>query len=263
MATLNIHIETFDEKSFDGVESLAKKGPIAISFAPYQIPLLKESQIIKLKKILSQEGYVLGQQGLNHKCNKCVEFQRQKKDGQVIKSGIDPWHENYCLWLGEIPAKEQESFMKEGKEQLKKVFGVEPRLYVPPNHYFDLNTVKIARKLGYKWLTDRTLIALKPYILEGIIIIPEGEPEIQNKNIYIHADRYRGDLNKAISTGIDSLYNIKPEKNSKEDIAQNRKIKYTKKIARDLISGYGMPEENAKQFAELLFNSKFSKDGFI
>jgi hypothetical protein len=259
MVTLNIHWETFNKQSFEKVKELAKKGPIAISIAPYQISKMSGEQINWLKKVLSNPDYVLGQQGLNHKCTKCAAFHKTKEN-----AGVDPWHENYCLWFSQIPEHEQEKFMQQGKEQLKKTFNVEPRLYVPPNHYFDETTIKIASKLGYSWLSDRAKIPLKPYYFNGIIIIPESEPEIeQNKQLYIHADRWRGNLDKAISQQIESLKNIKPVEEDKTAITKNRKLKITLKIARDLHKGFDMSKENSEKAAQLLFETKFNSDAFL
>ena len=186
MVTLNIHWETFDEKSFAQIEKLAIKGPIAISISPWQIPKMQDHQISKVKEILSRQGYILGQQGLTHKCKKCSDFHRIKEEENITKAGIDPWHENYCLWFGPISTREQEDFMREGRIKLNKIFGKNPELYVPPNNYFDLTTVKIAFKLGYKWLTDKAMIPLNPFMLERIIIVPEADPEIlKNKQFYI------------------------------------------------------------------------------
>lgn len=264
MPTLNIHLETFDKESFDRLESLASKGPIAISIAPYQVSRMSPYQIEKLRQILSQEGYVLGQQGLNHKCTKCAEFHREKTGKEVTKAGIDPWHENYCLWFGQISAKEQEEFMKEGRKQLKEIFLKEPELYVPPNHYFDLTTVKVAKKLGYKWLSDRALLPLRRYLLEKIIIIPESEPEIsKNNQFYIHADRWEGNLDNIVARGIESYTNVQPKSNEKSMLEKNRELKMRRKIARDLNKGYGMSEENSEKCAELLCKTKFINDAFL
>ncbi len=253
MIVMNIHLETFDEESFRRVEELAKKGPIAVSITPSHITRIKDYQVTRLKEILSREGYVLGQQGLNHKCTKCQDYHFEEKDNKIVRPGIDPWHENYCLWFGQISSKDQKRFMNEGRKKLKALLGIEPQLYVPPNHYFDINTVKIASKMGYKWLTDRALLPLKPYSLEGLIIVPEGEPEIGADQVYIHADRWRGDLDSVVSKGFSSLNEIKPEKNDKEKLDENRMKKIVGKMARDLHKGYGMPKNSAEKAAQMLY----------
>ncbi|MEW6062806.1 MAG: hypothetical protein AB1571_00335 [Nanoarchaeota archaeon] len=95
-------MENFKEKHFSIVEKLANRGPIAISIAPYQIPQIKDNLLKKIKEILSKDGTILGQQGLNHRCKKCIKyFKYFETKGKVY--GIDPWHENYCLWFGHIP----------------------------------------------------------------------------------------------------------------------------------------------------------------
>ncbi len=263
--TLNIHFETFDKESFKRVLQLSEKGPIAISIAPFQLSRIPDSQIKKLKEILSRPGYILGQQGLNHKCSKCEDFHFVKRAGKIVKVGIDPWHENYCLWLGMIPEKEQYDLMKKGKEKLRRVFSKNPNLYVPPNHYFDIKTARVASMLGFKWLADRALIPLKPYNFEDVFVVPEGEPEIAEKGnsyVYIHADRWKGNLDNAVSTGLISFYDIKPSRN-KHNFEENRKMKMTGKIFRDLNKGYGIQEKEARELAQLLYETKFINDPFL
>lgn len=255
--TLNIHLETFDDESFQRVVDLAEKGPIAISIAPYHIPRMKSAQIERLKGILSQEGYILGQQGLNHKCHICKDFHAKKEGAILKKKGVDPWHENYCLWFGEISEKEQEKFMKEGRKKLEEKFGVAPLLYVPPNHLLDRNTVRIAFLNGYKWIANRALIQVAPNGDERIIIIYEGEPEIDNENVYIHADRWKGDLERVIEKKFISLNEVKPAKPNYKKIEENRKMKITGKIARDFHKGYGLSEEESREIASLIYESKF------
>lgn len=262
MASLNIHLETFDNKSFATIEKLAARSPIAISVVPRQIENLPRNQITKLKEILSREGNFLGQQGLSHKCILCSSHHFADVEGEVKKHGVDPWHENYCLWFGNIPITTQRQFMQEGKEILEKIFGIIPRLYAPPNHLLDSSTIRTAADLGYTWITDRALIPLNPYGKNKIIVVPEGEPEIGCPQVYIHADRWRGDLEKALGQGTKSLARLEKFPPTKEKLEKNRMLKYVGKIARDFQKGFSMPEESSRKAAELIYESHFV-DKFI
>ncbi|MEW6062807.1 MAG: hypothetical protein AB1571_00340 [Nanoarchaeota archaeon] len=154
--------------------------------------------------------------------------------------------------------------MKKGKDLLKKAFKKEPEFYVPPNHYFDISSIEIAAKLGYKWFSDNAMIPLKPYSNSRIIIVPESYPNVKGSNfLYIHNDqveRFKKELGKIMGLGFKSYCNIKPIAKNKELIAESRKLKVIRKIARDLRDGFGMPEDNAKEMGQILFESKFSKD---
>ncbi len=252
MVIVNIHLETFDKNSFEIVKKLAEKGPIAISLAPIQIPLIKKCQIKYFKKLFKKKNYVLGQQGLTHICNKCVGYRKKNK----IKIG--PHHENYCLWFGKISGKKQEKFMRQGREKLKKVFGREPELYVPPNHLFGGNTFSIVKKMGYKWLTDRACFPMKPYVSQKVIIVPESKPKIKGSNqIYFHGGE-KGNLNNLLRKNFTSFYDIKVSKKNSESIKKNRKLKILSKIKRDLINGFKVEKDKTQMLAELIYASEFA-----
>lgn len=262
MVTLDIHFENFEQRHFGVIEKLAKKGPISISIAPWQVNLIKEYQIKKIREILSNKNHVLGQQGLTHKCDKCTKYYY----GGSKLYGLDPWHENYCLWFGKVPANKQEAFMREGRKILYKTFGKEPELYVPPNHYFDATTVKIAARIGYKWFTDDAQRPLVPYRLYKITIIPESYPNLKgNKQIYFHNDqveRFKEDIRKLMTLKFESMHSIIPNTINVNKIEENRKLKMIKKIARDLRDGFGASAEKARDLAQILFETKFSGDAF-
>jgi hypothetical protein len=254
MIYLNIHLESFDRKSFENVVRLAQKGPIAISFAPIQIHLMKVHQINYFKDLFRKKDFVLGQQGLTHKCKKCMNYKKEKK------VNIGPDHENYCLWFGEVSEKEQEAFMKKGREKLNKLFEREPELYVPPNHLFGKNTIGLAKKLGYKWITDRAIIPLKPYVSRGIIIVPESKLSIKgSKQIYSHDGSEVVNINKKLI----SFYDIKASKESRNRINENRKLKAIAKIERDLIRGFGVKKVSSQKLAELVYESTFVRSSFL
>lgn len=251
MVWMNIHFETFDDDSFKKVRDLSSKGPIAISISPWQISKMQDYQIKELREILKKPGFVLGQQGLNHKCLICSKEYHN----------VDLWHENAGLWCENISIEDQERFMIEGREKLVNIFGKEPELYVPPNHLFNKDTLKAAFKIGYKWVTDRAKIPLKPYTFNRIIIVPESGPEIsENNQIYIHADRWRGDLEKILKKKFESFHEIKSEKNNEKDILINREFKLIGKIARDFVNGYQVPNETANELAKLIYKSKFKNN---
>ena len=264
MVVLNVHWETFDDESFDRLKKLAEKGPIVISPSPLHISKMTNAQILEVKRILTRPGYILGQQGLNHKCEKCKEFHLQKENGVVVKNGVDPWHENYCLWNGQVSRGEQKVLMEQGREKFFEIFGVKPEVYNPPNHYLDEVTLQVAAEIGYKYVTNRALIPLKPYSSQGIIVVPESEPEIKlNGQFYIHADRWRGDLDEVIGRHINSFESMEVGENKSSELEKNRRLKVGGKIFRDLHKGFGIKEGTAKEIAFLLYDTKFINDSFI
>lgn len=261
--TMNVHFETFDDKSFSQLVSLADRGPIAISISPWQIPKIPRKQINRIKEIFADDNYVLGQQGLNHKCPHCEDFHVSMTGKEVRRSGVDPWHENYCLWFGEIPEKDQMKFMSEGKKILEKTFGVDVRLYVPPNHLLGTNTLKVASELGYSWIANRALIPVAPYTQKGILVVNEGEPQIKSSSYYIHADRWRGDLEEVLKSPFISYMELKPSKADATTIAKNTDLKMIGKIRRDLQKGYGLSEQQSIDLADLTYRTRFSEGGFL
>ncbi|MFH1607898.1 MAG: hypothetical protein ABIA78_02080 [archaeon] len=249
MVLINIHLESFDRKSFESIKKLARKGPIAISFAPIQIPLIKKYQVRYFKNLFKHKDYVLGQQGLTHECKKCIAYRKKNK------VNVGPHHENYCLRFGEVPAKEQEKFMMQGRRKIKKLFGREPELYVPPNHLFGKNTVAVVKKLKYKWMTDKAYFSLGPYISGEVLIVPESKSDIKKSNqIYAHD---AGEI-KSIDKKLISFYDVKPSKIDKKKIEKNRKLKIVSKIQRDLIKAKGIEEDESQRLAESIYNLKFA-----
>ncbi|PIN91684.1 hypothetical protein COU61_01995 [Candidatus Pacearchaeota archaeon CG10_big_fil_rev_8_21_14_0_10_35_13] len=230
MTILTVHYETFDDESFEKLKELAERGPIAITIAPFHTPRIPDAQKETIKEYLKKGGYVLGQQGLNHHCEKCSKERPR----------VDAWHENDCLWGEGIGIEEQERFMTEGRKKLEETFGIRPELYTPPNHLMNNDTIRIARKLGYKWVSDRAMMKVEPYFKEGIMIIPESEPEIAGNNqVYIHADRWNGNLEEAIMGGIKPYSSLIAKPKDGRIIRENHRLKIIRKIARDLHGAYG------------------------
>jgi hypothetical protein len=123
--------------------------------------------------------------------NDCILAQRGNLGICKYKheDGTEPWHENVCLHNPSLSFDEQISFMKKGKQTLEKTFG-RVDVYCPINHLYDINTIKAAQVLKYKYFMDLNLQNLEPYENNDLIILPEfklGEKGAEKSQIiYTH-----------------------------------------------------------------------------
>jgi len=237
MTVLDIHLEGIKPESFRDrkvthifEDILANNTPVIVSLPPCleQTWLSQCPQIIELtKEVVKRKGSALGQQGLNHKCKNFHRF-------------ADPWHENSCIWYHSPAAQEQEEFMKKGREQLEKLTGQIPSVYVPPNHYFNQDTLEVAEQMGFKFFMDRALISLQPYSHKNMIVVPEADltrktPEVSAH--YIHYD----EIDSYLTNYVQTLVNAEPVTNIKSSPPQKNKQKLNRflvtsaKIARDFL----------------------------
>lgn len=252
MVTLNYHLEHVNDEQFeDMLRNAHEKGPIEVSPSPWQDERWGK-YVEELKGLFLREKLFLGQQGLNHRCDKCVSYQKIKGERDF---GIDRWHENYCLWCGEIPLEKQIKLIEEGREKLADFFGVNALGYHPPNHLYDRNTLIACRRLGYNVVSDRALIPVRPYESKGIIVVPEGEPNIRGINhFYIHADRWEGDLDEAIKGGLTSYREIMPVEEDAKIIEINRGMKLMRKFGRDFVNCFkDSPVRSVPLFTKLAY----------
>jgi len=244
---LDIHLEYCD----DGGEKLKKIARLDKPFCISPIPALLKPQnkvcgsiysknyfysqsIVKILKRLSKKSNViLGQQGLQHYCVDCFK-EKEKKDA---------WHENYCFYSKQKTVNEQIKFMKQGKKIIEEVLGVSPKLYVPPNHMFDNNTIIAAKKLGFQYLADKAMIKLYPYTSRGLIILPETKLSQKGEFVYTHYDKITNNLNQYLNfiKSPNYLGQIIPRKVSLLKISKNRKLKLNEKKKRDLKKSKSTP----------------------
>ena len=199
-------------------------------------------EIIELvREIVKRKGSVLGQQGLTHICSYKHDF-------------VDPYHEFYCLWTGPLPIgrkiskNKQKEWMEEGRNRLEKLFGVNPELFVPPNHYFDETTLEAALELGYRFFADKAVSNFTPYSFgrynfgeyKKLIVVPEGnlcEGGFSGSAAHIHYDEidsFSDNYDWAIKEA-SSLLDVKPLDVSYISIKFNNLRKYARKRARDMV----------------------------
>jgi hypothetical protein len=233
---INIHIEGLNQNRFENGDNssilqslLDNKTPVALSFSPWQEFIWKNEnpEFFNIaKKVLEINGNVLGQQGLNHKCKNKHMY-------------ADQWHENRCLWRPRLSYREQKEFMLEGRARLSNVFNKMPELYVPPNHYFDNTTLEVASDMGYRFFSEISAIPLKPFRVENMLVVPEGNLKMGNvlgrKAIYIHYDEIESCrvLFDSISNSSIPLNSISPERYSSSRWLLNEFLKYSRKYLRD------------------------------
>ena len=63
--------------------------------------------------------------------------------------------------------------MEMGKNNLVEAFDKEPKIYTPPNHFYDNNTIKSAKQLGFRYFSVYDTLGIKPTSDKEIIFIPE------------------------------------------------------------------------------------------
>src|SRR3989344_6582993 len=185
--------------------------------------------IEEVKKLL-EKGCLLGQRGYIGRCR------------YPHKDGIDPWHENFCLYNPPISLESQLELMTKSKEILKKTFGIEPIVYAPINHLYDENTLSAVQTLKYNFMMDQNNFGINPYKQNGVIIIPEskiGDKETSKSlGIYSHVDMLRkrkvSDFVKRIKLILPSEF--KPENVPEHILTMSEIQKRIKKHERDLKS---------------------------
>jgi len=233
---LDIHLEHIAPERFpDGdqtyffKEILDRDIPVVLSLAPWQ-HLVWTPKIIDLSRVVvGREGSFLGQQGELHMCSHNHRF-------------VDPHHENKCLWrLRRISEVKQRALMERGMNWLAELMAVVPAVYSSPNHLFDSATLRAVQDLGYQFFSDNAVIPLKPYMHNGLKVIPEGSLEkglIANRSVvYIHYDRiqaHRELYDTILNQGIVSLGDIQVSSESNGRIFLNEGLKRSRKYLRDL-----------------------------
>jgi len=100
-------------------------------------------------------GWEIAQHGYQHRL--------ESDDGGLL--GIH----SYSEFAG-LPLVEQQRRLELGRRLLEKR-GLHARVFMPPAHGFDRNTLKAMKKVGLEALTDG--FALSPYKSQGIKVVPQ------------------------------------------------------------------------------------------
>ncbi|MBS3080010.1 DUF2334 domain-containing protein [Candidatus Pacearchaeota archaeon] len=225
---LDIHLEKCEDngKRLERILNLSK--PMIISLVP--VLMLPEHESFKngiypsdyfyprrfmemLKRLAHNADVYFGQQGFAHYCKSCI-LQRDRRD---------PWHENMCLYRKSLSVEKQRKLMSEGKRVIEEVLGVSPILYVPPNHQFDENTLKVCEKLDFQYFVIRNKLNIKPYKYGKLIVLPENDLDEKGEVIYIHYDEMKDDFERYIDliASSSTLDNIKLTRESSKRISKN------------------------------------------
>ncbi len=249
---LNIHLECCDDDG-EKLRKLAETGKFFIvSVVP--VLLLPEHEVFKngvyppdyfyskkivgvLKELIKKNRIVLGQQGYTHYCKDCYK-KFVDNGGRENDTWPDSWHENFGLYCKQKSLKEQIKLIGKGNKIIKDRFGVSPKVYAPPNHLYDKNTLLAAGKLGFEFFEDRAMIEISPYELQGLTIIPVSNLEKKEKkvnNFYIHYDKIENfEEIIHILNSSDSLDEIILLENNCLIISENERLKLKTKFERDL-----------------------------
>jgi len=178
---LDIHFEGMDDNGAKLREILDRDIPCALSIAPYTFRKgWYDDDVLGLAyDAVRREGSVLGQQGNMHKCKHKHRF-------------VDPWHENHCLYGWSLSKDEQRELIEKGRETLKKRLGVNPEMYVPPNHQFNMATLDVAIQMKYKVFAIRGLKTSEPLTYANvhgpIVVLPEVKLSNDGTTHYVHYD---------------------------------------------------------------------------
>jgi peptidoglycan/xylan/chitin deacetylase (PgdA/CDA1 family) len=132
--------------------------------------------------------------------------------------------------------------MKRGREELEKLIGVTPELFVPPNHHFDEATLEAAAELEYKFFTDQAVIRIKPYKFGDMLVIPEGNmvgKGIRGRAaVYIHYNRISSNFGAyagIVMPGTISWHELKAEDFDPNVNMMNKKLRYSRKLMSDIL----------------------------
>lgn len=236
MTTLNVHLHEFDSSNKEGIDKLvelASLGPIAISLAPLHLRERRyDNNFLKLiREIVSTDGNLLGQRG---NTNFCVRKEHKK---------LDKFHENRCPYsfFGN-PLEVQVPFMTEGRQNLVDVFGKVPEIYTPPNHFYDGNTITIAKLLGFKYFSVYDVFGLRPYTEDGMTFVPERSchmPGILDRltepyAIHTHLGHLPTHLDRIKGLDLTAFDQIETGSNFVVKRAANSFLKYALKYWRDI-----------------------------
>jgi hypothetical protein len=160
---LTVHLHEVSEADMDGLEVLeriAMEGSeVSLGFGKDNIDNWKGRGnglfLDGVKGIVANHHLEIVQRGCNNRCT------------QRTHSHTDPYHENRCLYAGELPADQQEELMVMGRETIDSEFGVMPTAYCPPNGLYGKHTLRIAGELGYECFTRLGLIGEEPYFADS------------------------------------------------------------------------------------------------
>jgi peptidoglycan/xylan/chitin deacetylase (PgdA/CDA1 family) len=213
MVFIDLHYE--NPKETESLEMLLEKEvPFALSLTPTQTAQYPLKVLDLLREAAQRNNIVIGHQGKTHWC-------LHTKKHRII----DPCHENFCFY-NKITRNEQEKIMRDGKELLANLLEREPELYVPPNHLYDENTIKIADKLNYGFFADNGIVMHEPYKRFGLIILPESESP-KRRIIYLHNDSLPKNFPEIIEKAED-FRNIGAHISRPSDYIDNAFVEYGK-----------------------------------
>jgi len=116
------------------------------------------------------------QEGYRHCCGRC--FNKKEISG---KNSPDPHHEHVCLDGIAQSLEKQIEVIARGKQILKEELGIVPKIYCPPNHMYNKDTLKAARANRFSYFFTRNgfdyffpqLIELPCHEEEGLTIFTE------------------------------------------------------------------------------------------
>ena len=130
----------------------------------------------------------------------------------------------------------QKKLMRKGKKMMEEILGVSPKIYCPPNHLFNKDSLDLARKLGFEYFMVRNLTGLSAYEDNGLIILPESKIGGGNIQYTFYDHLVDGDWNKfeEVLKNSSGLSSLKISKESFLRIWLNNELVWETKNMRDL-----------------------------
>ncbi|MFH1326950.1 MAG: DUF2334 domain-containing protein [archaeon] len=214
---LDIHMEG-EYQNADILKSLRDNQIYcALSFIPQRIKGNKRGCYGEELKRIAMEMFnlgltILGQYGNHHRY--IYDSKHPIADGT---------HENFCFY-DKISKQEQQGIIEKGRKILFSEFGVNPNLYVPPNHLSKKYTREILDNSGFRYLAERAVINHDPYERGNIIVLPEGLFKGESPIKYVHYSELTPEIIKELKFQTTGFSEIVPKEVGRIEQALNTGI---------------------------------------
>lgn len=151
--------------------------PVHIALTPYQRERWIDLED-DIEAIASRPGSGLLLEGLLHVCS---------RRNHAIR---DPHHEHICTSFLQSSADYYQQFsdMMKGFSFLRKIYGIAPSGFVPPQHLWNADTLKAVSDSDMQYLITNAMSSnMYPYLEGGVTIVPSGSMKHgRTENLVLH-----------------------------------------------------------------------------
>ncbi len=142
---------------------------------------------------------IWAQEGYRHCCGRCYN-NLQENNGK----GIDPYHEHICLDGHAQSLEKQMDVIRKGKNLIIEELGIKPRLYGPPNHLYNKDTIKAASENDFTGFLLRNGF---DYFIPNFIELPAYKDDLGKDNCMIFLPETKKGKSPVIITYYDRICN--------------------------------------------------------